>query len=302
MADENSEAHPLQQFELDPEQEVLQRPGVKALDAIITRPPDLTPQEKQKLLLADPTNGWTQRIEIYVSSISSKCKSYRNIHEASTIHYDKQGGRFTIFLIFVSFLVSAISLVPFFNGPVFKYVIALLSVLNTTLATVNKFLKYQELSTRHRLASQKFLELHRGITEQFLLPVTDRTNGKSYVSSVGRAFDQIMKSAPYPPEVVKTKIKMTFTPDNDVNVPSYLDPSATVIAVSDADVPAAVTPPTDTAPPTVHATNPENQIHSVNPEAGATETALPPGGLSALARFQLQRARYDLDSYSGDYD
>ncbi len=48
--------------------------------------------------------------------------------------------------------------------------IALLSVFTTTLTTVNKFLRHQENSTRHRLASQRFLELHRNITEQYLLP------------------------------------------------------------------------------------------------------------------------------------
>ena len=280
----------------------------KALESIVVVPAAVSAEERAKILASDPSNGWTQRIEIYVSSISMKCKAYRNIHEATTIYYDRQSSRFTIFLILVSFAVSAISLVPFFTGEVFKYVIALLSVFNTTLATINKFLKYQEYSTKHRIASQKFLELHRNITEQFLLTLPDRANGKAYVSDVGRAFDSIMKSAPYPPEVVKTRIKMTFTPDNDVNVPSIFEQNTTVVPVPQADVPTLSSDgmPGSAAPMTeVQMPPPSTGITSVNPETeSSTVTAplIPNHQMSAMARFQLQRARHDMDSYISDYD
>ncbi len=253
-----------------------------------------------------PMNGWTQQIEIYVSSISIKCKEYRNIHEGSTIYYDKRNSYFTIFLIFVSFVVTAISLIPFFTGEAFKYVIALLSLFTTTLTTVNKFLKYQESSTKHRLASQRFLELHRNITEQFLLPFSDRINGKQYISQVGRSFDQIIKTTPYPPEVVKTRKKLSSTPDSDIQLSSRFASDARVIAVPNPSP--SVIPGTEAegtiAPQGTLQVPQTGPIQSVNPDAPSVDQAAPAGGynISAMARYQLQRARGDMDMYSGDYD
>lgn len=288
--------------DIDTDAHVMNLPGVKAIDAIPTIPPASTTEDSAPgARIQDPANGWTQQIEIYVSSISMKCKDYRNIHEASTIYYDKRNSYFTIFLIFVSFMVSAISLIPFFNGEAFKYVIALLSVFTTTLATVNKFLKYQESSTKHRLASQKFLEIHRNITEQFLLPERDRTNGKQYLSYVGRAFDQIIKTAPYPPEAVKTRYKMTSTPDSDVRLPSNFDgsgvvakPNPNLSQLPSTTEPSVVPSATINVPPT------SDPIHSVNPESSNQDSSKQ--GLSEFAKYQLRRARNDMDMFSGDYD
>ncbi len=305
-------------YSLEDEADLLDLPEVRAIsdiDApIITQPPPVpsplpNPNYGGSDVVAkdEPTNGWTQTIEVYVSSISIKCKDYRNIHEGSTIYYDKRNSYFTIFLIFVSFMVSSISLIPFFNGEAFKYVIATLSVFTTTLTTVNKFLKYQENSTKHRIASQKFLELHRNITEQFLLPFIDRTNGKKYVTLVGRSFDQIIKTAPYPPEAVKTRKKITSTPDTDIQLQSQFDTSANVIAVPNIN-------PSTVGPESAGSIAPQgllqipqttSHIQTVNPTTPNTGTAVSSGGghqLSAMARWQLQRTRDDLDNYTGDYD
>ncbi len=303
--------------------DIMNQPDVKELSDIIIG--DSAPQVGHQESTADgdggashdpntsttvdgPTNGWTQSIEVYVSSISIKCKDYRNIHEGSTIYYDKRSSYFTIFLIFVSFMVSAISLIPFFNGEVFKYVIALLSVFTTTLTTVNKFLKYQENSTKHRLASQKFLELHRNITEQFLLPFADRTNGKRYLTLVGRSFDQIIKTAPYPPEAVKTRKKLTSTPDTDIKLQSRFDMDTNVTAVPNPDPPTIGSEVAGSIAPQGVLQIPQSApIQTVNPAGGAgtsNPTTNGAGGhvLSAMAKWQLQRQRADLDNFSGDYD
>jgi hypothetical protein len=302
--------HETIEVDLDAEGNVMNLPGVKAIESIPTAPPAGTTVTSEGATAegsggvrerSDLANGWTQQIEIYVSSISMKCKDYRNIHEASTIYYDKRNSYFTIFLIFVSFMVSAISLIPFFNGEAFKYVIALLSVFTTTLATVNKFLKYQESSTKHRLASQKFLEIHRNITEQFLLPERDRTNGKQYLSYVGRAFDQIIKTAPYPPEAVKTRYKMTSTPDSDVRLPANFDSSAVVAKPNPNPSQLPTTEPSTV--PSVNVAVPattSDPIHAVNPESSSPESSKQ--GLSEFAKYQLRRARNDMDMFSGDYD
>lgn len=236
--------------------------------------------------------GWSLLIEVYVSSISQKSKVYRNIHEACAIHFENRFNYFSILLIVLSFITTAVSLLPFFSGEIFKYIVVISSLLLTTLVTVNKFLRYQELSTKHRLASQKFLELHRNITEQFLIPPEARTNGIIYVSQIGKTFDQIVKSLPYPPRKVVQKLKMSSSPDSDINLPSFLQAQTT----ANVNEVAGILPVAENHDVILNMN--DSPIERVNPLNNDIETIK----LTALQKLNLERARRDLSNFSADFD
>src|SRR5947209_9684630 len=149
--------------------------GFSDLKNVSTLPPELTDEQREKRK-KEFNNGWSLIIENYVASISDKCKANRDKHEKSAIFYEKRFQFFSIMLIVVSFIVTGVTQLPIAVSSFFKYIILILNLALNVLATINKFLRYQDLATRHRIAKQKFLELHRNITEQQLVEPDYRQN------------------------------------------------------------------------------------------------------------------------------
>jgi len=193
------------------------------LKNIETIPPELTEEQMEKRKL-EFNNGWSLLIESYVTSISDKCKANRDKHEKSAIYYERRFQWFSIMLIVVSFIVTGVTQIPIGISSFFKYIILLLNLALNVLATINKFLRYQDLATRHRLAKQKFLELHRNITEQQLVEPEYRQNGRFYIQWAGRTFDSIIKGSPHPPKAVLNQLSVVVVPDSEINIPSILQP------------------------------------------------------------------------------
>jgi hypothetical protein len=154
--------------------------------------------------------GWNSELENYLYDVSVKCIEFRDIHEDSAIFYEKRFNLFSLLLIIVSFINSAMDIVPF-EHVIYRYFITVISIFITTLATINKFLKYQEYSTKHRIGSQKFLELYKNITEEFLQDEKSRINGIRYIKWVGKHFVEIQKALPFPPQKILDRLKL----DND---------------------------------------------------------------------------------------
>lgn len=266
-----------------PDDESVHHEGFQDMERIQTALPEET---TQPVLSREDMNGWDLGREVYVSSILNKCKEYRNIHEGCCVYYERKYNRFTLMLIFVSSFVTVFSIlmttIPSFSGMVFTALAAILNVLVTTLTTVNKFLKFQEFATRHRMASQKFLELHRDVAEQFLSPPYERINAKKYIAFAGKTFDQIIKSAPYPEQQVLKMLNIASNPDADVNIP--------LGAMKDKQKPSVAA-----------VLNPGTGIDDA---AVATAVAIDPNpeSLNPYQKYQLGRAKVDLGNFAGDYD
>lgn len=250
-------------------------PDYSDIEGIVVVPgEDMTPATP---LPVGSKNGWNALIEAYVSSISQKCKQYRALHEQSYLFNDKRDKSFTIFLFVMSAIQTIIQIFQTNINSVFlRYGALIFSAIVTALAAINRFLKFQENGTRHRLGSTKFLGLHRSISEQFLFPENERANGKKYVVWAGKTFDAIVNSVPQPPEKVKKTIMLNVTPDADVS------PSA---PIAPGEVP--------------------TEIESVNPQTPAAEQNGTTGEaieLTPRQRYQLGRARLQLTSFEGEYD
>jgi hypothetical protein len=155
--------------------------------------------------------GWDNELCYYLKGISDKCIEFRNIHEDSAILYEKRFHYFSLSLIVISFVNSALDIAPYENV-IYSYFITIISVLISTLATINKFLKYQEYSTKHRIGSQTFLKLYQNITEEFLQEKKLRINGIRYAKWVGKNFAEIRESLPFPPQVILDKLKLNNNP------------------------------------------------------------------------------------------
>lgn len=155
--------------------------------------------------------GWSKEVEVYLYKISEKCLIFRTIHEKSAIFYESRFNYFTLFMIALAFISSSLSIVPI-TGVYYKYFITIISIGLTSLATINKFLKWQEYSTKHRFGSQKFLELNLNITEEFLTEKPLRTNGIQFIKWAGKTFTQIRKGLPYPPDQIFRNLNIENDP------------------------------------------------------------------------------------------
>lgn len=144
---------------------------------------------------------WSNDIQVYLLNISKKCKIFRNIHEESAIYYETRFRWFSIFLVIVPFTQSivAVTIITFYNNDYYKYFVSILSTCTTTLAIINSCLKWQEYATKHRIGSQKFLELNMYITEELLTLESKRMNGVSCIKWAGKTFCLVRKALPYPP-------------------------------------------------------------------------------------------------------
>lgn len=151
---------------------------------------------------------WTNSMLLYLDDICTKSVSYRDIHEQSAIYCENRYNLFSFLLIFLSFMTTCVSGIPFDDlicNSYYKLVLAVLSFMTTTLATISKFLNYQAYAARHRIGSQKFLELNQTITEELIKPQFKNTNGKNFVKWASATFRSIRKGLPYPPRKIQLK-------------------------------------------------------------------------------------------------
>lgn len=152
--------------------------------------------------------NWSENVNDYLQDIWLKCSIYRDIHEQSAIYCEKNFKRFSFALIVVSFIVTSVSVVTWnvvICDDTYKYVVAILSALQLTLSTINRFVNFQENATRHRIASQKFLELNQTIAESLLSPVNERVDGIKFINWATSSFRNIRKGVPYAPNFIKRK-------------------------------------------------------------------------------------------------
>lgn len=151
----------------------------------------------------DTGKGWNSKTTSYVLDISKKCIIYRNIHEQTAISFERKQKCFSLFLIFLSFSTTIYS---FFTTEeninsifLYSFFLKFLNVLVSTFVTVNNFLEYQQLSSKHRMGSQQFLDLNKSISEELLTDTCDRIDCIRFIKWVGNSFTQIRKGLPYPP-------------------------------------------------------------------------------------------------------
>ncbi len=169
----------------------------------------------------DPNNGWTKPRSVYIHEIMSKCIQYRTIHKECAIYYNKLDRRFGFTFMIFSWIVGTFAFlttaIPSFRSLPFQITLTLLTSAQTLLTTANNFLRYQEFMTKHKLASDRFLEIHREIVEQELSSPNERIQAKKYIEHCGQTFDKVVKSSLEPPESVLKKIKMVKV-DPDVSL------------------------------------------------------------------------------------
>ena len=238
-------------------------------------------------------NRWSPKVELYITNIADKCVRYRNLHESSFIFYNTRYEAFTLFIIVISFLGSVLSFVAnvMGNNIYFGVIIFILLSFITTMTTINKFFKYQELATKHRSASQKFLELNSSIKEEFLLSTEERKDAITYVRNARKLFEEIVKSVPYPPLRVIKNMKNPKSPDNiPENIPENL-PELTEIKIQtptqQIQPESSQTQETQEIP--LHQTEQIPQTQEIQEE-------------DRLVQYTLQQNRLNSTKFLGDYD
>jgi hypothetical protein len=147
--------------------------------------------------------NWNKKTEEFLFEISKKCLIFREIHEETAILYEKRFNYLTFFLIFNSFLVATILLIPTITcNDWFKFLVSSLSTFSILLATINKYLNYQKLSEKHRTGSEQFLKLDQFINVEKVTTPKFRNDGIKFVKWAGSSFGDIKKGLPYPPDKI----------------------------------------------------------------------------------------------------
>ena len=132
----------------------------------------------------------------YLKDIAYKCTVFRQIHEEAALRCETRNAYMTHSLIVFSFVTSVFTVLNQWTSlPYFSTLFV--SVFNTTLAAINSQLNYQENAAKHRIGSEKFLELNQEITEE-IIRGGEQVN-KNFARHSSK-FRLIRKGLPYPPK------------------------------------------------------------------------------------------------------
>ena len=162
-------------------------------------------------------NGWNDKNEQLIISIGENASAYKWMHEQNAIYQRTMQNTFSIILILLSTILSAITIFPndlCFNGTpldivqrVFTYSITLLSVLQT-------YIKPQELCEKHLQYAHLFSVLYHDIQKQMCMYRRSRTNSTKLVTKYLTQYDSLVIKGPHIDNYIVSKFKKTFRDSN----------------------------------------------------------------------------------------
>lgn len=97
--------------------------------------------------------------------------------------------------------------------PWLQIAIGLLSVVSAVLVSLQTFLRYAELTEKHRMAGARFANLKHEIELIFTMPPNNEGNLREALATVEAKWSKLREDSPTVPEAIWKDIEKTLTPE-----------------------------------------------------------------------------------------
>lgn len=165
--------------------------------------------------IAKRTKVWFPEQEKILKTWGEASACYRYMNYRAFLLYKKAGMRFTLPVIVLStvtgtanfaqeqFPVGIRSMVPSIIGG--------MNLIAGLIATIMQFLKINELTESHRVASMQYGKLSRTIRLELSLPLSERSmDGRDMLEMCRAEYDRLIEQSPSLPAVVLTQFDLEF--------------------------------------------------------------------------------------------
>lgn len=144
---------------------------------------------------------WNPIIEKNVLEIGEKAKGYKIMH---TQESEIVGTTYDILMFSgiilgpLSALISSIGVIlsPPDTNIILPIISACVGFVSGIIVAITKYGKYEEKSSKHKLAASKYTSLESNVRRQLALCRSDRVNAAQYLEWIGNSFDELFLVSP----------------------------------------------------------------------------------------------------------
>jgi len=172
-------------------------------------------EEKKKI-----PKVWHPQQEMILKTWGEAAACYRFMNYQAYMMYKKLSMRFTLPVIVLSTITGTANFAqeqfPLSIRPVVPSIIGGMNLIAGLIATIMQFLKINELTESHRVASQLYGKLSRTIRLELTLPLSERCkNGSDMVEECRAEYDRLIEQSPSIPKNILSDFEKEF-PDDSV--------------------------------------------------------------------------------------
>ena len=159
--------------------------------------------------VAKRVKEWYPEQEAILKTWGEASACYRYMNYAAFMLYKKSGMRFTLPVIVLSTVTGTANFAqeqfPLSIRPMVPSIIGGLNLIAGIIATIMQFLKINELTESHRVASMQYGKLSRTIRLELTLPLSERAmDGRDMVDFCRAEYDRLIEqSPPLPSSIIK---------------------------------------------------------------------------------------------------
>lgn len=154
------------------------------------------------LVVRDILDTWNESQEILLKTICERSNCMRWLHTQCISYYDSLHFCLTIPNIIITTVNGSVtmSISSLFTNPHDQQtaltVVGLISLFSAALLTINQYIKSQQMSESHRIASIAYSKLYRTIMNELALRRDQRVNGLDFLNIVRSEIDRLESTSP----------------------------------------------------------------------------------------------------------
>jgi hypothetical protein len=163
-------------------------------------------------LINSKSDVWKPEHEIILAEWADKAMCYRWMHFKSYLIYYRRSHLYTIPVIIISTLTGTANFAASkFNWEFTSSVIGAFNIIAGIVTTIQQFLKINELSEGHRIASLTWDKFYRNIKVELSKCVDDRIGATHMLKLYKEEYDRLMETCPIINKDVITKFTKQFS-------------------------------------------------------------------------------------------
>lgn len=175
-----------------------------------------------------PKKEWSRQMEVVLQMWADIAVCYRWMHDRSFRKHKKVNYAFSIPVIVLSTLTGTAnfglsSFVPAQYMSYGQIAVGMTSIFAGVLSTLQNFFRYAQSSEAHFIASQGWSKLHRAISVELLLEVSNRRRPDEFMRACRADFDRLMENSPIIPMNVIQEFMKTFRTIPELVMPDVCD-------------------------------------------------------------------------------
>jgi hypothetical protein len=154
------------------------------------------------LVVRDILDTWNESQELLLKTICERSNCMRWLHTQCISYYDSLHFCLTIPNIIITTVNGSVtmSISSLFTNPNDQQtaltVVGLISLFSAALLTINQYIKSQQMSESHRIASIAYSKLYRTIMNELALRRDQRVNGLDFLNIVRSEIDRLESTSP----------------------------------------------------------------------------------------------------------